>query len=464
MKKSVTVMGMMACLVLLAGTSAMAQVGIFQKSTTWDTATITNTPVAGSATLSNGVYTLTGNGSDIWNNGDEGFFVYNELSGSNSIQAKVKWISAKGDSYSGNSWAKVGVMIREKGDLPESKHYWIDFRCGDGNPALGDRTDAQWRETESGSSGNTQIFLPDGVTDVAKQDGLWLRVSRNAVTNVFTSEYSFDGINWVIANTKTLAMQETVSYGLAITSHVESQTYSVTAEASDVYIGAGVFPKTVTWDTTTIANVPLAGSVVENAGVYTLTGNGSDIWNNGDEGFFIYKELTGPNSISAKVKWLEAKGDSYSGNSWGKIGVMIREKGDLPESKHFWMDLRCGDGNPALGDRTDAQWRDTEKGSSGNAQIFLKDGTTDIASAEGVWYKVTRYPDNVFISEYSLDGNAWSFAYTTTIAMADTVAYGLAITSHVESQTYSVKGEASDVKFGAPAGIKSSAENWELFY
>lgn len=464
MSKSLKVAGILVCFVLLAGSGAMAQVGIFQKSVTWDTTSIANKATPGSAALSNGVYTLQGNGSDIWNKGDEGFFVYNELSGSNSIQAKVKWISAKGDSNGGNSWAKVGVMIREKGDLPESKHYWIDFRCGDGNPALGDRTDAQWRDTEAGDSGNAQIFLPDGKTDVASKDGVWLRVSRNAETNLFTSEYSLDGKTWVIANQKVIKMQEAVSYGMAITSHMENASYMVTAEASEVAIGPGVFNKTVTWDTTSIANKATPGSVVEKAGVYTLQGNGSDIWNKGDEGFFVYKELSGTNALSAKVKWLSAKGDSNGGNSWAKIGVMIREKGDLPESKHYWIDFRCGDGNPALGDRTDAQWRETEAGDSGNAQIFLADGKTDVASKDGVWLKVTRYPNNVFVSEYSLNGSSWTFANTKTIAMQETVSYGLAITSHMDNATYMVSGEASDVEFSGPAGIKSAAENWELFH
>ncbi len=177
----------------------------------------------------------------------------------------------------------------------------------------------------------------------------------------------------------------------------------------------------------------------------------------------MYKELSGPNSISAKVKWISAKGDSNGGNSWGKIGVMIREKGDLPESKHYWIEMRCGDGDPALGDRTDAQWRETEAADSGNAQIFKKDGTSDIFSPDGVWYKVTRYPDNVFVSEYSMNGVSWTFANTKTIPMADTVAYGLIITSHVESKTYMVTAEASDVKFGPPIGLKSASENWELF-
>jgi len=453
---------MIACLVFLAGASAMAQVGIFQKSVTLDAAEYTNKATAGSATVANGVYTLKGNGRDVWDNGDEAFFVYNELAGSNTISAKVKWIDAKGDSNGGSSWAKIGVMVREKGDSPESKHYWIEMRCGDGNPALGDQTDAQWRDVEKQASGNSQIYLPDGKTNIASKDGVWLRVTRNAATDTLTSEYSLDGVKWVFANSRTIAMQDVVSYGIIITSHT-SDTQMVTAEASDVQLVPAPFDKGVTLDAAAYTHVVTPGSAVENNGVYTLKGNGRDVWDNGDEAFFVYKQLTGPNSISAKVKWIDAKGDAAGGSDWAKIGVMIREKGDVPESKHYWIEMRCGAGSPALGDQTDAQWRDTEGGTSANAQIYLKDGKTNIASKDGVWYKVSRYPGNVFVSEYSLNGNAWTFANTKTIPMADTAAYGLIITSHKEDEIL-FTAEATDVKFGAPTGVKSSAENWELFH
>lgn len=63
-----------------------AQYGIFDKTADWGG---TNSPpqrgtykVPGSVTFANGVYTLQGNGDDIWDNNDEGFFVYTEKSGS----------------------------------------------------------------------------------------------------------------------------------------------------------------------------------------------------------------------------------------------------------------------------------------------------------------------------------------------------------------------------------------------
>lgn len=223
----------------------------------------------------------------------------------------------------------------------------------------------------------------------------------------------------------------------------------------------GIFPKAVTLDAAAYDHVAVAGSATESNGVYTLKGNGRDVWDNGDEAFFVYKELAGPQTISAKVKWIDAKGDAAGGSDWAKIGVMIREKAESPESKHYWIELRCGAGNPALGDRVDPQWRASEGGTSSNVEI--KVGGKYVGSPAGIWLRATRLPGNVFVSEYSNDGKTWYFMHTIkTITMQDTVAYGLCITSHT-SDTALVTAEVSDVYLGAPVGIASSAENWELF-
>jgi len=253
MQKSFKIVGVLACLMLLAGSGAMAQVGIFAKTTTWDWSGDTHVVVAGSATESNGVYTLKGNGADVWGKGDEAYFVYTELAGSRTISAKVKWIDAKGDAAGGSDWAKVGVMIREKAEVPESKHYWIELRCGAGNPALGDRVDPQWRKTEGADSANNETF-PGQTLDGSA--GVWLRATRLS-NNVFISEFSIDGVNWIFpakgtnGNTtdQTITMQDTVAYGLCITSHT-SDTQLFTAEVSDVYLGPpiGIRSSTDNWE------------------------------------------------------------------------------------------------------------------------------------------------------------------------------------------------------------------------
>jgi len=126
-------------LALCIATSPVLAQGIFDKTADWDLND--GSKVAGSATFSGGVYTVKGNGNDIWGNADEGFFLYTEKSGSWSLSGKVEWIAP-----GGNEWAKIGVMIREKADLPESRHYWTQTR------GSADISGPQWRPVEGAAS------------------------------------------------------------------------------------------------------------------------------------------------------------------------------------------------------------------------------------------------------------------------------------------------------------------------
>ncbi len=55
----------------------------------------------------------------------------------------------------------------------------------------------------------------------------------------------------------------------------------------------------------------------------TLTGDGTDIWNNSDDFTFAYKTLTGDGSIVARVVSV-----GTGSNTWAKGGVMIRDSLD----------------------------------------------------------------------------------------------------------------------------------------
>src|SRR5262249_18626460 len=64
-------------------------------------------PKAGSAATANGIFTLTGSGSDIWYASDQFHYAYQALSGDGEIVARVA------TQQNTNVWAKAGVMIRE---------------------------------------------------------------------------------------------------------------------------------------------------------------------------------------------------------------------------------------------------------------------------------------------------------------------------------------------------------------
>ncbi len=194
------------------------EIGIFDQAVDWYSPENPrgNTKVEGEVNVtgsgSNTEYELFANGDDIWNESDEGLFVFTEKKGSWALQGQVTWFDP-----GTNDWSKIGVMVRENAADPFSRHYWIELR----GAALGDRVDAQWRTSTGSSSGNSQIFREPGVALEADLDGwAWLRVMR--VGDQFISQWSDDGEDWVTAHTQTQPdWPEVAAYGLAITSHTD---------------------------------------------------------------------------------------------------------------------------------------------------------------------------------------------------------------------------------------------------
>ncbi len=207
----------------------------------------------------------------------------------------------------------------------------------------------------------------------------------------------------------------------------------------------GIFDNAADWggpdSPPQLGNYKVAGSVeVTGSGAdatYLMRGNGDDIWGNSDEGYFIYSNLSGSWSLSAKVYW-----EDPGSNEWSKVGVMMRETGDAADSRHYWTELR----GAGYGDRVDAQWRLTTGGSSGNVQIFEEDGTTPVADiADGIYLRIRRYAEiNLIESQYSYDGTEWFPSDSQTIEFPEEIAWGLVITNHVDDE-YLVEATVSEV-------------------
>lgn len=210
-------------------TSTVYAQGIFDKTADWGPRTTYK--VAGNAAFSGGTYTLQGNGDDIWTNDDEGFFLYKEVSGNQTLTGKVHWLNS-----GGNEWAKAGVMMRETGSAAGSRHYWAALRGG--TTGTGDRIDAQWRSVTDGASGNVEIqanatSIPD------PGEGIWLRVSRISSAGLVAVQYSLDGTTWVLGDCREQAFTDKIAWGLAVTNHDDNE---VLAEAtfSDVKLESTV--------------------------------------------------------------------------------------------------------------------------------------------------------------------------------------------------------------------------------
>jgi len=171
-------------------------------------------------------------------------------------------------------------------------------------------------------------------------------------------------------------------------------------------------------------------------GQYEVSSNSGDIWGNSDNFRFVYKQLTGDGSISAKVVAIT---DVTA--VWAKAGVMIRNS--LDQNSTYAFMFPTPDGRRAF------QNRPTTGGSALSAH-----SSTGVITFP-LWVKVQR-KGNQFTASYSADGKTWTVQPATEntgadrspnpqgIAMASTVYIGLAVASNNAAAGACI-GQFSDV-------------------
>ncbi len=164
----------------------------------------------GSAAESDGTWAISADGADIWGNSDQFHYVYRELTGDATIEARVV------DNGEGsNDWAKGGVMIRQSLDADSiNVSGFITGGSGDGGQF-------QWRPVQGeGSSSNRTL------TGIAPP--YYVRLVRQG--NTFTVFMSADGVEWAQQGEPpaTIEMTDPVLIGLAVTSHQDGEVRTFT--------------------------------------------------------------------------------------------------------------------------------------------------------------------------------------------------------------------------------------------
>ena len=175
---------------------------------------------AGSGTYANGVWTVRGEGSDIWTHGSERFhFLYKQVSGDCAIVAKVTSVQ----NIVGLN--KAGVMIRSDLNATPACKAWVALR-----------PDSQvetyfhgWSEMYGGSNWEAQGYW-------ISQPVWWVKVER--LGNIVTTYASPDGASWsALAVARCDNLGTSPYLGLCVTS---MQTGTLcTATFSDVSITGG---------------------------------------------------------------------------------------------------------------------------------------------------------------------------------------------------------------------------------
>jgi fibronectin type 3 domain-containing protein len=186
--------------VVAAADSAGASTNSAQVSATptslpspWATSDIGAVGVPGSANYTNGFFSLTGSGSNIWGTADTFRYVYQPASGNGSISAQVLSVQNT------RSNALGGVMFRETLNTNSIMATMVI------TPSAG--VEFIWRTNTSGNAVSNLVtkITPPG----------WVEVTRTG--NSFVGYYSTNnGVTWKAVNTNTFTMATNAYIGLVV--------------------------------------------------------------------------------------------------------------------------------------------------------------------------------------------------------------------------------------------------------
>lgn len=339
---------------------------------------IGNPKLLGSATYSDGVYTIKAAGDDIWSQTDQMYFVNQDLSGNGEIVARIT------SQTNTNDWAKAGIIIK---DSTQSLS----------NYALLAVTPAHGIAMQYGF--NSEVAGPNYLFPNA-----WLKLKKEG--NNISSFSSLDGVNWILIGTRTITFGQNVKIGLFATSHNGSNISTVTFDNVSISsVLAPVLPSP--WLSTDIGSPTLGGSASFDSSVFTVNGAGHDIWAETDQFHFVYQPLNGDGEISARIT------SQTNTNDWAKAGVMIKN------SLTFGSDY-------ALLSVTPNNGVSFQNSFNNNINGF---GYT----FPNTYLKLVRVGNN--ISTYtSTNGLDWTLYGSKTINLDENIYIGLFVTSHNGSQ------------------------------
>jgi regulation of enolase protein 1 (concanavalin A-like superfamily) len=167
----------------------------------WVDTDVGSPAISGSASYTNGVYSVSGAGADIYGMNDQFNYAYQPANGNATLIARVT------SQTNTSSNAKAGIMFKQSATAG-APYILIEVSPG--------TTGMKVQYNFNGSIGAGTYTFPNA----------WLKLTR--VGNVFTAYVSADGTNWTTIISKTLAISTNATAGLYSCSHNMSAASTAT--------------------------------------------------------------------------------------------------------------------------------------------------------------------------------------------------------------------------------------------
>jgi outer membrane protein assembly factor BamB len=356
--------------------------------------------VNGSETFSGGTWSASAGGSGIGGPGssfDQFRFIYQGARGDSQLAAQI--LSQQELSAS----SQAGLMARQNAD--RGSPFYAAFLTPTNRLVIAYRT----------------AF--DGAANIAGSMHIvshprYLEIQR--IGDQFRAAVSSDGVNYTLVpgSTITLVMPNRVLEGLVISSGVNATLG--TAAFAGVNLGipgkvpASPYPATPcpkSWNCGDVGNPVLVGDQSLSLATWTLKGAGKDIWRAVDQFHFVWQQLPGNSTVSARLD-TQAKTDPLA-----KAGIMLRTNTSA-DSPYYAVFV-----TPNAG--LTVQYR-TIQGL--NAQII----TQNKAFTVPTYLRVARW-NNIFTTYVSPDGVAWTplNGSSATMNINGAMLGGVVVTSHI---------------------------------
>ena len=364
----------------------------------WTSTDIGATGQAGRASASNGVFTVSGAGADVWGAADSFQYVSQPVSGDFSIVARIT------SEQNTAQYAKAGVMLR--GSLAaNAANVILDMVPG-----------GDFEFMTRAADGANETFLAGAHVPLPA----WVRLTASG--GAVTASVSPDGSLWTTLGSTSFASSGAFA-GLLVCSHTTASLNTATFDNVSV-AGAPALPSP--WVSSDVGQTGVAGSATFVSGAFTVRGGGADIWGDSDGFQFVNQGVSGDFTLTARVS------NQTDTNTYAKAGIMLRNSLSSTAA-NVLLDMRPGG---------DVEFM--TRAADGGSEAFLA-GTTLAAPA---WVRLDRTGSTVTAS-VSADGTAWTAIGSVTFTPASALA-GLIVCSHTTSTLSSATFDSVSFAAGEP--------------